>query len=220
MLVRFPTSTHQNHRVLLKALLRPDFVPRTILILCGAVLLLTLLMPQEATLGGIIRIVLLHGALSRAGLYLFAAAGLLGLVLLLRPNERLSSWTLASQQTALTVWFLAALTSVIATYLSWGVFIAWGEPRTQSTAAILGLGLLMLAVVLWVQEHRFTGLTNIVLGAFAWLMVTRASSIQHPEQPIGSSPSLQFRVIFLALVITLLVMAIQFARWIRRPHSG
>ncbi len=200
----------------MKALLRPDFVPRTILILCGVVILLTLLIPREATLGGIIRIVLLHGALSRAGLYLFGVAGLLGLALLLRPDERLASWTLASQQTALVVWFLAALTSVIATYLSWGVIIAWGEPRTQSTAAILGLGLLMLAVVLWVKDHRFTGVTNVVLGVFAWLMVTRASSIQHPEQPIGSSPSLQFRVVFVGLVITLLVMAIQFVRWIRR----
>ncbi len=190
------------------------------LILCGVVLLLIVSLPPEATLGGVIRIVLLHGALARAGLVVFAAAGLLGLVLLITPGDRLASWTHASQQTALVVWFLAALTSVVATYASWGVFIAWGEPRTQATAVILGLCLLMLVVTPWVGQHRFTGLTNAVLAIFAWLMVTRASSIQHPEQPIGSSPSLQFKAIYLGLVITLVVMALQFTRWIRRPGTA
>ncbi len=192
-------------------------IPLILAALLAAVLGLLLLLPPEATLGSTIRIVLLHGALARAGLVAFAAAALMGVALLARPGDNLGSWTLAAQWTALTVWFAAAATSAVATYLSWGVVIAWGEPRTQGTIKILALAVLLLALVLWIREHRFLGLANVVLGAFSWWVVLRATSVQHPENPIGSSPSAFYRIVFGALVIVLVVASALFARWIRRP---
>ncbi|MBT8400987.1 MAG: hypothetical protein KJO98_10970 [Rhodothermia bacterium] len=203
----------------LKTLLSRRYAPQSLLALAGITAILLALLPPEATLGSIIRIVLLHGALARAGLVAFAVAALLGAVLLARPTPQLESWTLASQTTAFTVWFLGALTSAIATYQSWGVLIAWGEPRTQATAMILALAVVMLGVVRWLRNARFTGLSNMVVGVFAWTLVSRASSIQHPQDPVGTSPSTMYQVIFLALVGTLVVASVQFARWIRRLDS-
>ncbi|NNE45668.1 MAG: hypothetical protein HKN37_03310 [Rhodothermales bacterium] len=204
---------------MLKAIFNRRYVPHTIAVLLVVVSLLVIAIPPEARLGSIIRIVLLHGALARAGLVIFAVAGVLGIGLLIRPGDRLGSWTVATQQTAFAVWLAAALTSTVATYLSWGMFIAWAEPRTQGTAKILVLCLVLLLLVLWIKQHRFTGLVNAVLAVFAWLTVMQATSVQHPENPVGSSPSIVFQVIFVALVGVLILTALQFTRWIHRPRS-
>jgi hypothetical protein len=204
---------------MLKAVTGRRFVPHTIAVLFVVVLLLVIAIPPETRLGSIIRIVLLHGALARTGLVVFAVAGVLGIVLLIRPSDRLESWTVATQQTAFAAWLAAALTSTVATYLSWGVFIAWAEPRTQGTAKILVLCLVLLLLVLWIKQHRFTGLANAVLAFFAWLTVMQATSVQHPENPVGSSPSIVFQAIFVALVCVLILTALQFTRWIHRPRT-
>ncbi len=201
----------------LKTFLSQRYAPHSLVVLAGVTVVLLALLPPEVTLGSLIRIVLLHGALARAGLIAFGVAALLGAALLARPTLQLESWTLAAAATAASVWFLGALTSVIATYQSWGVLIAWGEPRTRATAMILALALVMLGVVRWLKTARFTGLSNLVVGVFAWTLVSRASSIQHPQDPVGTSPSTMYQLIFFALVATLVVASVQFARWIRRP---
>ena len=201
----------------MRLLLSRRSVPYTLLVLAAIIAALVYALPPEATLGSTIRIVLLHGALARAGMVSFAAAGLLGAVLLFKPDDHLGSWTLAMQRTSLAVWLAAAATSAIATYLSWGVWIAWGEPRTQGTVKILILALVLVGLVAWIGRHRFAGLANLVLAAFAWIVVLGATSVQHPEDPVGSSPSDFYRTIFLVLVVTLIITALQFARWIRRP---
>ncbi len=68
-----------------------------VLALCIALAALVLiLMPGEKTLGWVIKIVYLHGAaLSRAGMVGFWAAGIAGLVYLIRPRPALARWTAA-----------------------------------------------------------------------------------------------------------------------------
>ena len=192
-------------------------IPYTLVVLVAIIVALVYALPPEATLGSTIRIVLLHGALARAGMVAFAAAGVLGAILIARPTRKLGSWTRATQQTAFGVWLAAALTSAVATYLSWGVWIAWTEPRTQGTAKILLLAVVLLALVWWIREHRFTGAANLVMAAFAWLTVLGATSVQHPEDPVGGSPSDFYRTVYVALVITLVLTATQCVRLIHRP---
>lgn len=204
----------------MRRLFHRKYIPLTLIGLVVVVAVLVRLIPPETNLGSTIRIVLLHGALARVGLIAFAAAGVLGAVLLVVGDDRLASWTLATQKTAFIVWVAGALASAVATYLSWGVVIAWGEPRTQGTLKILALGLVLLALVLWIRQHRFTGLANLVLGAFSWWTVTGAASVQHPENPVGNSPSDWYRTVFLLIVVFLIVTAAQLTRWMCTPSPA
>ncbi|MDH7489962.1 MAG: hypothetical protein QHH80_10700, partial [Anaerolineae bacterium] len=97
---------------------------------------LLILSPSEKTLGDVVKLVYLHGALVRTGLLAFTAAGALGLAALLAHSDRVARWGEAVGHTALVVWTAYVLSSMVVTYLAWGVAIAWGEPRVRASAHI------------------------------------------------------------------------------------
>jgi hypothetical protein len=176
---------------------------------------LLLLLPPERTLGNTIKAVYIHGALVQTGLLAFGAAGLLGLAYLAWPGESLHQWCLAVQKTAVAVWVAYALSSMLATYLAWGVAIAWNEPRVQASAKVLGVCVAFLMLVLWVGHRQFTAVVNVVMAALAWWLTKSAVNLRHPFNPIGSSDSVVFKWFFIAILSVVLLMAIQLARWMR-----
>ncbi len=179
-----------------------------------AVLLLLFLLPPERTLGDIIKLVLLHGALVRAALVAFAVAGVLGLLCLVSPNPTWSRWTIATQMTALTLWLANLLASSIATRLAWGEWIAWGEPRVWATLHVAWLAVACLVLVLWLNHRIFTGLTNLSVALLSWGLIRGATLIRHPFDPLGSSNSILYQGLYGAMVLVLLLLAWQAVRWL------
>lgn len=180
------------------------------------VTVLLFLLPPERTLGSVIKIVFLHGALVRVGLIGFVAAGMLGIGYLILLRESVLKWCLAVQQTTLALWVVYILSSMLATRLSWGQWIAWGEPRVQASFQVLGFAFISLALVRWVNQPVFTGVVNAILGVVPWFLVRRAAIVLHPFNPIGTSNSLAYQVIYGGMVAAMLGIAFLIVWWVVR----
>ena len=183
-------------------------------ILLGLLTLLLILLPPEQTLGAVIKAVFLHGALVRTGLLLFAIGGLLGLAVLAWERPDLMAWTLAIQETAVLLWIAYALSSMVATKLAWGQWIAWDEPRVRASINVLWFCIVAWLLVRWVDNRYFTGLANLAVAIMAWVLIRGASLVRHPFNPIGDSSSSAYGWFFIAMGITVFLIAAQVARWL------
>lgn len=184
-----------------------------------AVLLLLFLLPPERILGDVIKLVLLHGALVRAALLSFAVAGLLGIGCLFTTNPRWPRWCVAVQITGMLLWIGNMISSSFATRLTWGEWIAWSEPRVWATINILGLTVACLLLVLWLKHRIFTGLANLVIAGFSWGLIKGATLVRHPFDPLDTSNSSLYQLLYAVMVIVLLVMGWQIARWLVRQEA-
>jgi hypothetical protein len=173
-----------------------------LLALCASMALLILaLMPAEKTLGQVIKIVYLHGALSRAGMLGFAAAGVAAGVYLVRPRPQIIRWAVALLVSGWSFWVAHFLVSMPATRLTWGPWIAWGEPRVAMTLQIAAAGLIVLGVSALLREPRFTAVAIALLALTIAVMAARTGVLRHPLDPIGTSPSATLRFIYLLLLL-------------------
>lgn len=184
---------------------RRDLLSLLLLTAVAAGLLLAL--PPEQTLGAVIRVIFLHGALVQVGLLVFAAAGLLALVYLWRRDLMSYSWLVAAQRTGLAVWVAYALSSMLSTYLAWGQWIAWDEPRVRASAGVLWLAVACWLLAWWVASPVFRALANLVLAGAAWWLIKGASIFRHPFDPIGESSSPTYRLLFIGLLLVVLLIA-------------
>jgi heme exporter protein C len=166
----------------------------------GAALVLAL-MPAEKILGQIIKLVYLHGALSRAGMIGFWAAGIAGAVYLIRPSPRSLRWSQALLWSGWGFWLTHFVVSMPATRLTWGPWIAWGEPRVTMTLQVAAAGLIVIAVTRLLDSGRFTAVANLLVGLAVFFLVERTGVLRHPLDPIGTSPSSTLRLIYLLLLL-------------------
>jgi hypothetical protein len=167
-------------------------------VLAGLVLLL---MPAERTIGQVIKIVYLHGALSRAGMLGFLAAGVCGLGYLIRPKRALGQWSRALLISGWCFWTAHFLVSMPATRLTWGPWVAWGEPRVTMTLQVIASGLLVILVTGLLKDQRFAAAANLLFAIAFAVLAARTGVLRHPLDPIGSSPSATLRLIYLALLV-------------------
>lgn len=168
-------------------------------ILAAAVVLL--LMPDEKTLGQVVKIVYLHGALSRAGMVGLVAAGATGLVYLIRQRPGLLRWTQGLLLSGWGFWVAHFVVSIPATRLTWGPWVAWGEPRVTMTLQLIAAGLVVIVVTRLVGDARFTALATLLLAVAVLVMAGYTGVIRHPLDPIGTSPSTLLRLVYLVLLI-------------------
>jgi len=194
-------------------LLNSKYISLSLAVLTAVVFILLILMPSEKDLGGVIKLVFLHASLVQTGLLGFAVAGILGLYYLIRKKDSICSWCLAVQKTSVIIWILYIVSSMVVTYLAWGIAIAWDEPRVQASAEILLVCLVFLGVTIWVHNKVFTALANIILAVLAWFLVKSALIVQHPFNPIGTSDSLAFKIYFIMIFVIVLLIAVQSATW-------
>lgn len=169
---------------------------------CAALAAVTLvLMPAEKTLGQVIRIVYLHGALSRAGMLGLVGAGFVGSLYLAWPRPALARWSEALLLGGWGFWLAHFVVSMPATHLTWGPWIAWGEPRVTMTLQVLAAGLVILVVSRLLNEARFTAAAAALFAAAVLILAARTGALRHPLDPIGASPSMLLRLTYLALLI-------------------
>ncbi len=180
--------------------IRRRFWPLIGLCILLAALILAL-MPSEKTLGQVIKLVYLHGALSRAGMIGFWAASIAGAAYLVRSNERWLRWSRALLLSGWGFWTVHFIVSMPATRLTWGPWIAWGEPRVTMTLQVIAAGLVVLAVGWLLESPRFTAIANLLLGGTVFVLIARTGVLRHPLDPIGTSPSSALRLIYLLLLL-------------------
>lgn len=174
------------------------------------------LIPPEQTLGAVIKVIFLHGALVRVALLAFAAAGVLSLGFLLTQQARWYAWAMAAQQGAVLLWIVYALTSSISTWLSWGEWIAWDEPRVRASVHVLWFSSACLLLVMWMGNRHFAAVVNLIVTGVTWTLIRGASIIRHPFDPIGTSGSNTYEVLYWIMVAALLLLAGLLVRWLQR----
>ena len=170
-------------------------------VLLAVLALLVWLSPAEAQLGNLIKIIYLHGALARVGIYAILLAGVLGLVFLVRPRPALLHWSNAVQVAGLIAFITHFALSVIPTHETWGMWIAFDEPRTQMSLQIIGVGIIVVLVRRLVDDDRLSGLANALLGAAVLLLNARTGILRHPANAIGDSTSSSIQLFYLGIVL-------------------
>lgn len=148
--------------------------------------------PTEQTLGSGIKIVYLHVGLIWTGMLTLALAGLLGLVLLLRPNPGTAAWAGTLGWVGGGFFAAAVGISLWAEAINWGA-IAWREPRTIAMLQLLALAVIVQVADTWSPPPRLQGLLRALLLAYL-VWSTAAAPLQlHPRNPFrgASSPAIQ-----------------------------
>jgi hypothetical protein len=181
-------------------------------LLAAAVILI--LLPAEKTLGQVIKIVYLHGALSRAGMVGFILAAIAGLAYLVARRPALIHWSQGLMWSGWAFWAVHFIVSMPATRLTWGPWIAWGEPRVVMTLQVLVAGLVVILVSWLLQNSYFTAAANLLFGGAFLLLAVNTGVLRHPLDPIGTSPSLEFRLVYAGLLVPVIgAMLLVAWRW-------
>ena len=180
--------------------------PRRAFVLTIALLallaMLLVLSPAERQLGNLVKVIYLHGALARSGLLGLMTGGVLGLFFLLLHRPALVRWSNAVQEAGMSAFILHFLLSIVPTHATWGVWVAFDEPRTRMSVQIMGAGLLIILVRRLVQDDRLSALANLLLGAAVFLLSMRTGVLRHPANPIGASSSNAIQISYLGILIT------------------
>ncbi len=183
------------------------------LLLLAALLVLS---PAEATLGSVVKIVYLHGAMERVSVLAYLVAGLLGAAYLLFRRSPLVAWVRAVSELALAFWFGQFAISLPAQVLAWGG-IAWGEPRVVSAAWVLLTTAVILAVARWMDGPVWAAL-GACANALAVLIILRgAVNALHPFNPILGSDSAEIKLYYFGIVLCVGALGLLLAR--ARAHA-
>ena len=172
-------------------------------ILLGVLLWLS---PAERTLGQVVKLVYLHGALVRTAMVFFGVSVPVNIAALIWGREAWLRWGKALVWGAVMVWLAHTLFSMVTTYEAWGVAIAWFEPRTRFTFATAGAGMLFVAVAWFVENDRFSALIFALLGGVVLSLLPQLGLIQHPLNPIGTSTSNAIRGFYVAILLVTLLL--------------
>ncbi len=178
------------------------------------------LIPPEQTLGNVIKVIFLHGALVRVALLVFATAGILSAAYLLTHKPALYAWAMAAQKGAVILWIVYALTSMVSTRLSWGEWIAWEEPRVRASFHVLWFSIACLLLVLWMGNRYLSAAVNVLVTIVAWTLIQGASIIRHPFDPIGSSGSNTYQMLYWVMVAALALLSVLLVRWLHQGEIG
>jgi hypothetical protein len=146
---------------------------------------------------------------------LFTISLPVNLVAFLSGRSEWSTWGYALAWTALVIWVLHTLFSMITTYVAWGVFIAWFEPRTRFTFTLAAVGLIVVTTTLVVDNTRFSAMAFCLLAGLTLALAPRLGVIQHPLDPIGSSPSSAIRTFYTAIQVVCLAMGGLLVIWLQ-----
>jgi len=177
--------------------------------------------PAEQTLGEVVKLVYLHGALIRASLIGFVVAGLLGLLWLIVRKAGPLHWLVALLRATALVWVIYLLSSMVVTYLAWGVAIAWDEPRVMATIRVTLAVAIILIVTEVAKSPALTAIGSLLLGVVAIVVTQSVGVIRHPIDPIGTSSSIAIRLFYAGIVVTTVaILGVSAAMFHRRLSSG
>ena len=174
-------------------------------ILIGLIVLdgiLLWLSPAEQTLGQVVKLVYIHGALISACMLGFVVAGVLGVIWLIVRKAGLMHWLMALQRATALTWVIYLISSMWVTYMAWGVAIAWGEPRVAATLRVTLAVAVILVVTELVRTPLLTAIGNVLQGIVVIVIIQSAGVIRHPVDPIGTSTSAGIKWFYAGIMVT------------------
>lgn len=184
-----------------------------------AVIILVNFGPAEHSLGTHIRVVYLHGAWVWTALAAFLASAVFGAVGLITHRRSYHAWSQAFGRTGLIFWITYLPLSLWAMQSNWnGLFLA--EPRWK-LALVFGITEILLQVGATLADRSIlTSALN--LGYFLALLIAigTTENVMHPAFPILKSEAVRIQVFFFGLVLLIILMAWQIARWWYRFESN
>ncbi len=201
-------------------LLTPKRALVVAMVLLALLAVLLILSPAEAQLGNLIKVIYLHGALARVGLYALMLAALPALVYLIQPRPALMRWSNAVQVAGMIVFVVHFALSVIPTHETWGVWIAFDEPRTRMSLQIIGVGLLIILVRRLIDDDRLHALANFALGAAVLLLNLRTGVLRHPLNPIGESTSSAIQLYYAGILLACAALTGLLAWWLAQDKQA
>jgi hypothetical protein len=172
---------------------------------------LTFLSPLEKTLGANARIVYLHGALVWVALAAILAAGVAGAFGLLFRAARLHAWSQALGRTGLLLWLVFLPMSLYVMQANWnGLFL--DEPRFRIPLNFAIVGLLLQVGLSFLPDLKWTSWGNLGFSAALMWGMFGIDAVMHPDSPVMRSGARDIQLFFLALLVVLLLVALQIAR--------
>jgi hypothetical protein len=156
------------------------------------------LAPAEQTLGGGIRWVYVHVALTWTGMTALVVAGLLGAALAWTGRPPLQAWTVATGAVGLGFYVAGLAVSLGAAIVNWGG-VFWDEPRTQTNLQVLAVGVIVVVAAWWWPNARGRGLLFALLAAWMVWSLAITPLVLHPRNPIMTSSSAAIQSTFLTL---------------------
>lgn len=178
-----------------------------IVALTAALAALVLFSPAEATLGNVVKIVYLHGALERVATFAYLIAGALGIGYLASKRALLGAWAQALAEIAILFWLAQFVVSLPAQVLAWGG-ITWDEPRVLSATWILALTALIYIVARWMGGAVCMSAAAFANALILGLILRGAINILHPFNPIFGSDSLAIKFFYTAMVLVTAALAL------------
>ena len=192
---------------------------RTLLLIAAAIALVLFLAPLDRVLGGVSRLVYLHGAMVWVALIGYTAAGVLGVLHLVTDRPVWYRWSQGVERAAILFWAGYLPLSVIAADLAWnGVF--WGEPRWAMAAEILLVAVGFQIGGALLGRPQVSSTLNAMMAGVTWWLLLRTPLIIHPKNPIGASDSVGIKLSFVALVVLCGAAALLIARELRPALPG
>lgn len=189
-----------------------------IAVLAAIAAVLVALIPPDQKLGGMVRLVMFHGASTWVNMATFTFAGVLGIAFLAGVG-RLHPWGEAFRWISLPLWTVNTGLGLLSMKLIWGG-ILWDEPRLWMTFGLLGASLLVVALQLVFDLPKLTAVLDVLLAGGLWALVLLLPNLFHPDSPVFSSGNWEFIGPFLGIVATILAMMMVIAVLIVRRRPG
>ncbi|MDW7675336.1 MAG: hypothetical protein SCK28_12465 [Bacillota bacterium] len=193
-------------------------VPVTIIGLGILIIIILIVAPAEKTLGESVKLVYLHGAVTKASFYLFYLTALAGTIYLFTQRDKVYVFMFICQKITTLYWIIGFIVSTIAMGVIWESFY-WQEPRFimfVGIAILAGANLLLSTAKL--NNNIIAGF-NIFLAAIVWYLSKIVGRIMHPIDPIGTSTSQSIKMYYLALIVVILLMMVELIRLAVQKYS-
>lgn len=190
-------------------------------VLSGIAALMALVLwlaPLEQTLGAGIKIVYVHVALVWTGMAQLAAAGILGLILIITESPSVQNWLTTVSRVGFAFLTAAVIASLWAEIVNWGG-ILWSEPRTRSLLQLLAVALIVRVLHGWVRQPRIQGVLHLFVALLLAASTLFVPRFFHPDDPIGNSGAAAIQLTFYSLFSLCLIAGLWIMGYIHHDQA-
>ena len=191
----------------MKAIFPGDNAKQDILInvLIIFAVILILFPMKEVSMGGKIKWVALHVALTQAALTLLAVNSVVAFLSFFKFQKKLTRYVQANMVFSVVLWGITYATMLWVTRITWGGF-DWEEPRMLASTQLLFILLPYLALNLLINFDWLMRYTTVAMGIFAQFLIRFAPVVNHPADPVGKAENIVLSMQFGGLVLLLIFL--------------